>query len=201
MNNEAKPAGCATVWFAVTVVWLYLWAFVEDDVRHGTENLFIFFAVPLLFLAATVSVWAVRFFWMDYPQLAPRPSQSASSGRPVLVGVLLAIGAAVIWSNSFLFDSVYHSCKIILLILLSGLLLGLVHKSGGRLSVMLSLLAMALSAITTTLLFLFIVWPRDGISSWWNFVSAFIPYVASVMLFACYRKASAEVDDIPDRLD
>jgi len=193
-QNQAKPAGCATIWFGGSVLWLFIFAHVFDDVRHYTENLFLFVVIPFLIAAAALSVWAGRWFWHQFPNLSPHRSHAQSSFLPVLIGFLFSLMAAALWGKSPLFALVYDSCKIILLIIVSGLLLGFVYKVGGRVNVLLSVLAGALSAVTAFLGFvvmgLMFGGTKDLWSGVWSFASIGIPYVIAVVLYDCYRKAS-----------
>jgi len=193
-QNQRRPAGCATVWFGGAVIWLFIFAHIFDDVRHGTENLLLLVVIPFLIVAASLSVWAGRWFWHQFPHLSPRRLHAKSSFLPVLIGFLLSLMAAFLWAKSPLFTWFYDSCKIILLIVLSGLILGFVYQTGGRVSVLLSLFSGALSAITAFLSFLamglIFGGTKDLLSGVLSFASIGIPYVIAVVLYDCYRKTT-----------
>lgn len=194
--EKSKYVAFATLIFAFIVFWLFIFADMDDTLRHGSENLFIFFGSPFWITACVVSRLAGHVFWRLFPKLAPRRARATTSYLPVLVSILAALTAAVIWRISPLFVLIYGSSKAILLILIAGSMLGLIGKVGGLGSVLLSVLSGVLSAVIASaaiLIFLFMwVGREDLLSSTGVFASLGVPFAVSVAFYDCYRKALIE---------
>ena len=192
-QSQSKPAGCTTFWFAASVIWLFLFAHIFDDVRHGTENLFLLFIIPFAFIAVAVSILVNRLFWHHFPNLAPRSASLSSTPLPVYIALLFSLVIATLWGKSPFFIWFYDSCKIMLLVVVSGLLLGLILKVGGRFSIFASFLSAALSAITAysvlLLTSLLSGGGKDLSGSTLFFASIVVPYVVATTLYDCYCKA------------
>lgn len=191
-QNQAKPAGCATIWFGAAILWLFIFAHVFDDVRHGNENLALGFGIPFWLIATLVSASLVRLLWACFPNLAPRRSNAGSGGLPVGVGLLIALGIGAIWCQSALFSSVYDSCKIIALIVAAGVMLGFVYKMGGRFNVLVSVLSGALAAIAAFLVLMAFSSGGNGdlLEDTLSMASIGVPYAVAVSLYDCCRRAS-----------
>jgi hypothetical protein len=186
-----------TFWFGAGIFWLFIFAQVFDDVRHGHENLFLLFGAPFWLGACAIALAAVHLLWHRFPRLAPRYSPTRSTALPVLVSVLFGLGAAFAWGKSPLFALCYDSGKWMLVLLITGWALGVVFKRGGTLSVVLSLVAAMLSALVTVLVFFFVALvmaPRELWDVTWSLAALGVPFTVAVMLYECSLKARPPIE-------
>ena len=186
------PASGRTFWFGAAIFWVFIFAQVFDDVRHGHENLFLLFGAPIWLGACAIALGAGRLLWHRFPRLTPRHVPTQSTALPVIVGVLCGLGAAFAWGKSPLFALCYDSGKWMLVLLIAGSTLGVVFKMGGARNIVVSLMAAMVSAVVTILvffLFALMVAPRELWSATWGFAALGVPFTVAVMLYECTLKS------------
>ncbi|RYG61198.1 hypothetical protein EON80_24090, partial [bacterium] len=189
---SSVPAPGRTFWFGAGIFWLFIFAEVFDDVRHGHENLFLLFGTAFWLGACAIALGAVHLLWHRFPQLSPRSESPQRMNLSVLLGLLCGPGAAFAWGKSPLLALCYDSGKWMLVLLIAGWTLGVVFKRGGTRNVVVSLLAAMLSAVVTVLVFfLFALMeaPRELWGATWSFAALGVPFTVAVMLYECTLKA------------
>lgn len=210
--SKVESVGASIYWFAALTLCLFIFAHIFDDVRHRNENLFLGVIIPFLLAATFMAFWVNRWLWHRFPALTPHRSMPNSTGLSVLIGLLLSLAISTLWGKSPLFDRFYDSCKIILLIVLAGVILGYIHRVGGRFSVLLSVLSSGLAMITSFLALLIFAllfnapenllaftWPvatnyiKDLLVFTWSMATIGIPYAVVVILYDCFQKASTTI--------
>lgn len=193
MGIPNKPNGCATVWFAAAILWLFIFAHIADDVRNGHENLALGFGIPFWLIATFFSIWGVRAVWHLFPKLVPRRSSIISNWWPVVIAFVIAFIISTSWIYSSLSDSVYDSCKIICLIALTGLLLGFIYRLGGWHGTWRSVLSAMLAADIAFLAYViigFLNGDKNLVAVAWFFAPIGLPFAIVVSLYDSYRKVS-----------
>lgn len=134
-------------WFGAVVGFLLLMSEVIDEVRHGDENLMIGFFIPLWAFTVLFSTLISRTTRIIFPAISPQSCTPERSKWSIIgaVGLTLILGFA--WGKSALFAHFYDSCKIILTLLITGLLLGFIYKTGGLRNLLVSLLFALVAAV------------------------------------------------------
>ena len=194
--NSVTTSLGKTLWFGGGIFWLFIFAEVFDEVRHGHENLVLLFGAPFWFAACAVSLGVGRWLWHYFPSLAPKRTRANFTHLPVVVGLFCAVILVFIWGKSPLFASCYDSIKWMLLMVIVGWTLGLGYKMGGVCNVAVALLCGALSALVTLLVcFLLVVSLSHGAEKvWlatWEIGRIGVPFAVSVTLYDSFRWALA----------
>ncbi len=189
-SNSATASSRKTLWVGAGVFWLFLFAEVFDEVRHGHENLMLFFGAPFWLGACAITLGTVRLLWHLFPPLAPKRTRANPTHLPVLAGLFFALLVALAWGKSSLFALCYDSVKWMLLIVIAGWTLGLGYKMGGRFNVVVALAAGALSAAVALLMFFLLALSHEREKIWlatWSFARIGVPFAVAVTLYDSFR--------------